>query len=304
MKAVRFGEYGGVDVLDTAEVPVPEPGPGEALVQVKAAGINPGEAKIRQGLLHSRYPATFPSGEGSDLAGIVTRTGNGVAGFAVGDEVIGYTDNRASHAEYVVVPEEHLTGRPAAIPWEVAGSLYVAGCTAYAAVRAVALASGDTVVVAGAAGGVGCLTVQLARLAGASVVGLASQGHHDWLRSKGVTPVTYGDGVANRIRAVAPRTDAFIDTFGAGYVRLALDLGISPNRIDTIANFAAVQEYGVKAEGNAGGASASTLAELAGLVAAGKLEVPIAAAFPLEAVRDAYRQLEQGHTRGKIVLIP
>ena len=149
MKAVRFGEYGGVDVLDTAEVPVPEPGPGEALVQVKAAGINPGEAKIRQGLLHSRYPATFPSGEGSDLAGIVTRTGNGVAGFAVGDEVIGYTDNRASHAEYVVVPEEHLTGRPAAIPWEVAGSLYVAGCTAYAAVRAVALASGDTVVVAG-----------------------------------------------------------------------------------------------------------------------------------------------------------
>jgi len=304
VKAVRFGEYGGVDVLDTAEVPVPEPGPGEALVQVKAAGINPGEAKIRQGLLHSRYPATFPSGEGSDLAGIVTRTGNGVAGFAVGDEVIGYTDNRASHAEYVVVPEEHLTGRPAAIPWEVAGSLYVAGCTAYAAVRAVALASGDTVVVAGAAGGVGCLTVQLARLAGASVVGLASQGHHDWLRSKGVTPATYGDGVANRIRAVAPRTDAFIDTFGAGYVRLALDLGISPNRIDTIANFAAVQEYGVKAEGNAGGASASTLAELAGLVAAGKLEVPIAAAFPLEAVRDAYRQLEQGHTRGKIVLIP
>ena len=304
MKAVRFGEYGGVDVLDTAEVPVPEPGPGEALVQVKAAGINPGEAKIRQGLLHSRYPATFPSGEGSDLAGIVTRTGNGVAGFAVGDEVIGYTDNRASHAEYVVVPEEHLTGRPAAIPWEVAGSLYVAGCTAYAAVRAVALASGDTVVVAGAAGGVGCLTVQLARLAGASVVGLASQGHHDWLRSKGVTPVTYGDGVANRIRAVAPRTDAFIDTFGAGYVRLALDLGISPNRIDTIANFAAVQEYGVKAEGNAAGASASTLAELAGLVAAGKLEVPIAATFPLDAVRDAYRQLEQGHTRGKIVLIP
>ena len=304
MKAVRFGEYGGVDVLDTAEVPVPEPGPGEALVQVKAAGINPGEAKIRQGLLHSRYPATFPSGEGSDLAGIVTRTGNGVAGFAVGDEVIGYTDNRASHAEYVVVPEEHLTGRPAAIPWEVAGSLYVAGCTAYAAVRAVALASGDTVVVAGAAGGVGCLTVQLARLAGASVVGLASEGHHDWLRSKGVTPVAYGDGVADRIRAVAPRTDAFIDTIGAGYVRLALDLGISPNRIDTIANFAAVQEYGVKAEGNAGGASASTLAELAGLVAAGKLEVPIAAAFPLEAVRDAYRQLEQGHTRGKIVLIP
>jgi NADPH:quinone reductase-like Zn-dependent oxidoreductase len=304
VKAVRFGEYGGVDVLDVVDVPVPEPGPGEALVQVRAAGINPGEAKIRQGLLHSRWPATFPSGEGSDLAGIVTRTGNGAAGFAIGDEVIGYTDNRASHAEYVVVPAEHLTSRPPAVSWEAAGSLSVAGFTAYAAVRAVALASGDTVVVAGAAGGVGCLAVQLARLAGASVVGLASEGHHDWLRSKGVTPVAYGDGVADRIRAVAPRTDAFIDTIGAGYVRLALDLGISPNRIDTIANFAAAGEYGVKAEGNAAGASASTLAELAGLVAARKLEVPIAAVFHLDSVRDAYRQLEHGHTRGKIVLVP
>jgi NADPH:quinone reductase-like Zn-dependent oxidoreductase len=304
VKAVRFSEYGGVDVLEVVEVPVPEPGPGEALVQVKAAGINPGEAKIRQGLLHSRWPATFPSGEGSDLAGIVTKAGNGVAGIAVGDEVIGYTDNRASHAEYALVPAEYLTGRPAGVPWDVAGSLYVAGCTAYAAVRAVALGPGDTVVVAGAAGGVGCLTVQLALLAGAAVIGLASEPHHDWLRSKGVTPVTYGDGMADRIRSVALKTDALIDTFGSGYVRLALDLGVSPDRIDTIADFAAVQEYGVKAEGNAAGASASTLAELAGLVAAGKLEVPIAATFPLEAVRDAYRQLEQGHTHGKIVLIP
>jgi NADPH:quinone reductase-like Zn-dependent oxidoreductase len=303
VKAVQFSEYGGVDVLEVVEVPVPEPGRGEALVQVKAAGINPGEAKIRQGLLHSLWPATFPSGEGSDLAGIVTKTGNGVAGFAAGDEVIGYTDNRASHAEYAVVASEHLTRRPAGVPWEAAGSLYVAGCTAYAAVRAVALTSGDTVVVSGAAGGVGCLTVQLATLAGATVIGLASERHHDWLRSKGVIPVTYGDGVADRIRAAAPKTDAFIDTFGAGYVRLALDLGVSPDRIDTIANFAAVQEFGVKAEGNAAGASASTLAELAGLVAAGKLEVPIAATFPLEAVRDAYRQLEEGHTRGKIVLV-
>ncbi len=304
MKAVRFKEYGGVDVLEVVEVPVPEPGPGEALVQVKAAGINPGEAKIREGLLHSRWPATFPSGEGSDLAGIVTRTGNGVDGFAAGDEVIGYTDNRASQAEYAVVASEHLALRPDGVPWEAAGSLYVAGCTAWAAVRAVALASGDTVVVSGAAGGVGCLTVQLATLAGATVIGLASERHHDWLRSKGVIPVSYGEGVADRIRAAAPKTDAFIDTFGAGYVRLALDLGVSQDRIDTIANFTAAAEYGVKAEGNAAGASASTLAELAGLVAAGKLEVPIAATFPLEAVRDAYRQLEEGHTRGKIVLVP
>lgn len=304
MKAVRFADYGGVDVLEVVEVPVPEPGPGRVLVQVKAAGINPGEAKIRAGLLHARWPATFPSGEGSDLAGVVASVGPAVTAFADGDEVIGFTDSRASQAEYVLTEVEHLTIKPAAVSWAVAGSLYVAGCTAYAAVRAVSLAPGDTVVVAGAAGGVGSIAVQLARLAGAEVVGLASENHHDWLRSKGVIPVTYGDSVADRIRAVAPKADAFIDTVGAGYVRLAVDLGVSPDRIDTIADFAAVQEYGVKAEGNAAGASASVLAELAGLAAAGQLEVPIAATFPLDQVRDAYRLLEQGHTLGKIVLIP
>jgi D-arabinose 1-dehydrogenase-like Zn-dependent alcohol dehydrogenase len=155
MKAVRFDEYGDVDVLTIAEVPTPEPGPGQVLVQVKAAGINPGEAKIREGLLHQMWPSTFPSGQGSDLAGLVSRTGPGVTGVSVGEEVIGYTDNRASQAEYVVVEEQNLTAKPAALPWEVAGSLFVAGATAYAAVRAVALTRADTVVVSGAAGGVG-----------------------------------------------------------------------------------------------------------------------------------------------------
>jgi NADPH:quinone reductase-like Zn-dependent oxidoreductase len=304
MKAVRFAAYGGVDVLDVVDVPTPEPGPGEVLVAVRAAGINPGEAKIRAGLLHSRWPATFPSGEGSDFAGVVTTTGPGVTTFATGAEVIGYTDNRASHAEYVLAEAEHLTIKPPGVPWEVAGSLYVAGCTGYAAVRSVSLAAGDSVVVAGAAGGVGSITVQLARLAGAEVIGLAGQANHDWLRSKGVVPIRYGDGVADRIRAVAAEPDAFIDAVGAGYVRLAIDLGVTPDRIDTIADFAAVAEYGVKAEGNAAGASASVLGELAGLVAAGQLEVPIAAAFPLDQVRDAYRLLDQGHTHGKIVLVP
>jgi NADPH:quinone reductase-like Zn-dependent oxidoreductase len=304
MKAVRFAAYGGVDVLDVVEVPAPEPGPGEVLVAVKAAGINPGEAKIREGVLHSRFPATFPSGEGSDFAGVVTAAGPGVTAFAAGAEVIGYTDNRASHAEYVLAAAGHLTGKPAGVPWEVAGALYVAGCTAYAAVRALSLAPGECVVVAGAAGGVGSIAVQLARLAGAEVIGLAGPAHHDWLRSRGVSPVTYGDGVAQRIRAAAPKTDAFIDTVGGDYVQLALGLGVSPGRIDTIANFAAVQEYGVRAEGNAAGASAEVLAGLADRIVAGQLEVPIAASFPLDAVRDAYLLLAQGHTRGKIVLVP
>lgn len=304
MQAVRFSEYGGIGVLQVAEVPVPEPGEGEVLVAVRAAGINPGEAKIRAGLLHSRWPATFPSGQGSDLAGVVTAAGAGVAGVAAGDEVIGYTDSRASHAQFAAVPAGQLTPRPAAVPWEVAGSLHVAGCTAWAAVRAVAAGPGDTVVVAGAAGGVGSITVQLARLAGATVIGIAGPANHDWLTARGVTPVGYDGDVAAAVRAAAPRADAFIDTFGAGYVQLAVGLGISPDRIDTIADFGAAEKFGVRAEGNAAGASAAVLAELAALVAAGRLEVPVAAAFPLADVRDAYRLLEQGHTRGKIVLLP
>jgi NADPH:quinone reductase-like Zn-dependent oxidoreductase len=304
VKAVRFEHYGSVDVLNVVDVPVPVPGPRQVLVQVSAAGINPGEAKIRDGLLHKRFPATFPSGQGSDLAGVVTALGPGAVGVTVGENVIAYTDNRASQAEYVLVEAANLAPKPDAVPWDVAGALYVVGATAYAAVRAVATAAGETVVVAGAAGGVGSVAVQLARLAGATVIGLASPANHEWLAGKGVIPVTYGDGVADRIRHAAPTVDAFIDTQGGDYVQLALELGVSPARIDTIANFSAVAEYGVKGDGNSAGASAGTLAQLAGLIAAGQLEVPIAATFPLTDVRDAYRRLAGGHIRGKIVLIP
>jgi NADPH:quinone reductase-like Zn-dependent oxidoreductase len=301
-KAVRFDEYGGVDVLNVVDVPRPVPGPGQVLVRVKAAGINPGEAKIREGLLHARWPAEFPSGQGSDLAGIVAQTGPEVTGVAAWDEVIGFTDRRSSQAEYVLVEAENLTAKPAGLPWEVAGALFVAGATAYAAVRAVALTAGDTVVVSGAAGGVGSIAVQLARRAGATVIGLASEANHEWLAGHAVIPVSYGDGVIERIRQAAGQVDAFIDTFGADYVQLALELGVAPARVDTIANFDAVQRYGVKAEGNAAGASASVLAELAELIASGQLEVPVTATFPLADVRDAYRRLAQGHVLGKIVL--
>jgi NADPH:quinone reductase-like Zn-dependent oxidoreductase len=304
MKAVRFDHYGGIDVLKVADVPRPAPGPGQVLVQVKAAGINPGEAKIREGLLHSRWPATFPSGEGSDLAGIVAQIGDRVTGFAPGDEVIGFTDNRASQAEYVVVEEKNLAAKPAGVPWEVAGALFVAGTTAYAAVRSVALSTGDTVAVSGAAGGVGSIAVQLARRAGATVIGLASEANHEWLASHGVIPVTYGDGVADRIRRAAGQVDAFIDTHGDDYVEVALELGVQPSRIDTIVRFDAVAKYGVKSEGTAFAASAAVLAELAGLIAAGELEVPIAATFPLDQVAEAYARLETGHVLGKIVLVP
>src|SRR5689334_17988423 len=215
-KAVRFDEYGGIDVLEIRDVARPEPGPDQVLVAVRAAGINIGEAKIREGLVRDIFPATFPSGEGSDLAGVVEEVGSGVKGVAVGDEVIGFTNNRASHAEYVLVEAANLTAKPAEIPWEVAGALFVAGVTGVATVRAVAPTPGEAVVIAGAGGGVGVFAVQLAVRTGARVIALASERHHAWLRERGAVPVAYGDGVTRRITAAALETPvaAFIDLVG------------------------------------------------------------------------------------------
>lgn len=304
-KAVRFTTYGGPEVLTIDDVPVPAPGPGEVLVRVRAAGINPGEIAIREGVFHDRWPATFPSGQGSDFAGVVEAVGEGVDAWAAGDEVLGFTHDRRSQAELVVAEADHLTAKPAGLSWEVAGSLFVTGTTAYAATRAVAVGPGQTVVVSAAAGGVGTLAVQLLVRTGARVIGLASEPNHGWLREHGVEPLTYGDGVADRIRAAAPDgVDAFADLFGAPYVDLALELGVPVDRINTIKDFPAVQAHGVRFEGNNDAASAEVLAELAALVASGELEAPVAATYPLDRVRDAYAELAERHTRGKIVLIP
>ena len=307
MRAVRFDRYGDIDVLDVRTVPRLPAGAGRVLVQVKAAGINPGEAAIRKGLLHDRWPASFPSGQGSDLAGIVAEVGPGVTAFRPGDEVYGFTDERASHADYVAVPAEQLTAKPAGLPWDVAGSLFVAGTTAYAAVRAVGLGANDTVAVAGAAGGVGTIAVQLAKRTGATVLGIASAGNDAWLSAHGVVPVNYGDDLAARLMAAAPsgKIDAFLDFFGGGYVELAVDrLGVNPDRVNSIIDFAAVEAFKTKSVGSAEAANVSALAELAGLVTAGQLEVPIAKTYELGDVKVAFRDLEERHTRGKIVLIP
>jgi NADPH:quinone reductase-like Zn-dependent oxidoreductase len=304
-RAVRFDKYGDLDVLQVVEVERPIPGPGKVLVRVKAAGINPGEASIRKGMFADRWPATFPSGQGSDLAGVVEETGPGVTNVAQGEEVIGFSNDRSSQAELVLVDASNLVPRPANVSWEQAGALFVVGTTAYAAVRSVGLNTGDTVVVSGAAGGVGSIAVQLAKNAGAKVIGLAGEANHKWLTDHGVIPVAYGDGVEERIRAASgEKVDAFVDTFGGGYVELALKLGVPKDRIDTIIDFAAAAKHGVKTEGNHQAASADVLAQLADRLAAGRLEVPIAKVYPLAEVRDAYRQLEQRHTRGKIVLRP
>lgn len=304
-RAVRFDEYGDVDVLQVREVEVPRPGPGEVRIRVRAAGINPGEATIRRGAFHDVFPADFPSGEGTDFAGVVERVGPGVDAFSAGDDVIGFTDGRSSHAEEVTVPAVNLVPKPDAVPFEVAGALFVAGAAALASVRSVNPKDGETVLVSGAAGGVGVIAAQLAVLRGARVVGIASGRNHVFLESLGVVPVAYGDGLRAAIAAVAPDgVDAVIDTYGGGYVALGRELGVPAERINTVIDWAAAQEHGARTDGTGTAAEAATLTELADLVAAGRLTVPIAAEYSLEHVREAYTELERRHTRGKIVLVP
>ena len=304
-RAVRFDRYGGPEVLYVADIPMPTPAAGEVVVEVRAAGINPGEASIRRGLLHERFPATFPSGQGSDLAGIVTELGVGVDRWTPGDEVLGFSWRRSSHATHVSVPANQLVRKPVELGWEVAGSMYVVGCTAYAAVRAVAAGAGDTVAVSAAAGGVGSIVVQLLRVRGARAVGIASPANAEWLTAHGAVPVAYGEGLAERLReASADGIDAFIDLFGPEYVQLAFDIGISPDRIETIISREKAEEIGAKTDGSGTASTPEVLTEMAALAASGAIEVPIAATFPLDEVREAFEQLEQRHTRGKIVLIP
>jgi NADPH:quinone reductase-like Zn-dependent oxidoreductase len=305
-KAVRFEQYGGTDVLKVVEVDKPEPAAGEIRVEVIASSVNPGEAKIRSGELKDVFPADFPSGQGSDFAGRVDRLGEGVTGIDLGDEVVGFSDTRSAHATEVVVPAGNVVPKPASVTWEQAATLYVAGTTALAAVRAVDAAQGDVVVVAGATGGVGVFAVQLARNAGATVIGVARSEDADVLRELGAVPVAYGDGVAERIRDALPegssKVDAFIDTVGAGTVELAIELGVAPERIDTIADPSAAERYGVKIDGNAAGGGAPALAELAALIDRGELTVPVAQIFPLERVAEAYDHLDSEHVVGKVVL--
>jgi NADPH:quinone reductase-like Zn-dependent oxidoreductase len=303
-RAVRFTEYGGRDVLHVDTIDIPTPGAGEIVVEVRAAGTNPGEAAIRQGFFDTENPK-LPSGQGSDFAGVVQSIGDGVTTVSVGDEVLGWSFSRSSQASHVLVPADQVVEKPASISWEAAGSLYVVGVTAYAAVRAIAPSEGETVAVSAAAGGVGSVVVQMLRHKGVNVLGIASASNADWLTLHGVTPILYGDGLEDRLRAAAPDgIDAFIDLFGPDYLDLAVALGVPVDRIETIISFEKAQQLGTKAEGSVDATTTDILAEVAGLVADGTIEIPIAATFPLEDVQDAYSQLEDRHTHGKIVLLP
>jgi NADPH:quinone reductase-like Zn-dependent oxidoreductase len=231
--------------------------------------------------------------------------GPGVTDFAAGDEVLGFSWTRSSHATHAIVPAEQLIAKPPELDWPAAGSLGVAGVTAWAAVDAVAPRAGETIAVSGAAGGVGALVTQMLAGRDVRVLAIASPANADWLRAHGATPVAYGPDLEADLRAAAPDgIDAFIDLFGPEYVQLAVELGIAPARIETIIAFAKAGEVGAQAKGSSDASNRAVLQEMAELVVSGQVEVPIAATYPLDDVREAFGVLEQRHTRGKIVLIP
>ena len=301
-RAVKFWRYGGPDVLQLVEVERPHAEPGTVVVEVVTAALNPGEIGIREGHFDALWPATFPEGQGNDFAGHVVEVGADVAGFSIGDQVLGFAP-RAAQADFVVVGTDALAPKPPALSWEAAATIAGAGATAWAAVEAVRPGPGETVVVSAAAGGVGVIGAQLARLRGAHVIGTASEPNFALLRSLGVTPVRYGPGLAERISAAAPSgVDAYIDTFGAGNVDVAIGLGVKPDRINTLADGAAVLEYGVHSDAQEEAASPAVWATLADMAAEGQFTIPVAQVYPLEEVAQAYRDVATRHTSGKRVL--
>lgn len=304
MRAVRFDRYGDETVLQVQEVDDPEPGEGEVVVRVIAAGTNPGEVGIRSGRFASMFPATFPEGQGSDLAGRIVAVGAGVTDLAIGQPVIGFSDSRNAQAELALLPAARVLPKPEALDWDVAATLYVAGTTALAALQTVPIGPGDTAVVAGAAGGVGVYLTQLAVGTGARVIAIAGEANHDWLRAHGAEPVVYGEGLEERLRSAAPDgITAFFDLHGDGYTDLAIALGVSPARVETIIDFAASERLGIRAEGmTALRDPADGIRQLAAIASQGGFEVPIKARFPLERVQEAYREVSRRSGLGKVVL--
>jgi NADPH:quinone reductase-like Zn-dependent oxidoreductase len=294
-RAVRYSEHGGVEVLQVVEVEEPQASTGQVRVAVKAAGLNPYDAKARRALYGERK---LPSGQGAEFAGVVDQVGEDVTTVSVGDEVLGWT-SFAAQAEYVVVKADRVAPKPSELDWPAAGGIGLVGNTALRSTRSLDLGPADTVLVSAAAGGVGLLAVQLARATGATVVATASSANHDFLRSLGAIPVAYGEGQLERLREASPRGyTAMLDNHGRDSVLLGLELGIRPERVNSIADS---DELGIQTVGG-GGKTAEELAWLAQSVASGELQFPILETFPMDQVQDAYRLLETGHGLGKIVL--
>jgi NADPH:quinone reductase-like Zn-dependent oxidoreductase len=302
MKAVTFTEYGGPEVLQVAEVDEPHPGSGQIRVAVRAAGVNPVDWKARSGVMREVMPVSFPAITGREAAGVVDEVGPDVTDFAIDDEVFGFAVGGAA-AERAILDD--VARKPAGLSWEEAAGLPVAVETSVRVFTVLGgVGEGQTIVVNGAAGGVGVAAVQLARARGARVIGTASERNHEFLRSLGAEPTTYGDGLVERVRALAPDgVDLAFDTAGQGGVPDLITLTGDPARVATIADFGAAA-LGVKVTGGGDFRAVEALGEAADLAEAGRLRMPIERTFTFAQAGDAHRASQEGHVRGKLVLIP
>lgn len=305
MRAATYDRY----TSDPADVqvrnlPTPKVFPGSVLIEVRAAGVNPVDWKVMSGGLDSLLDAVFPVIPGWDVAGVVVDTGVDTPEFAVGDEVLAYARKDVLHegtfAELVAVPAAHVARKPADLPWEQAGALPLAGGTALRTLDALEVSSGDTVLIHAAAGGVGSLGVQIAKARGARVLGTASPQNHDFLRELGAEPVAYGDGLADRVRELAPAGVDAVADFVGGQLDTTLRVLAEGGRHASIADNTVAEHGGRVIWVRPDGAQTQRLADLA---AKGDLTVPISATFGLDEVPDAFAASQKGHTRGKNVIV-
>jgi NADPH:quinone reductase-like Zn-dependent oxidoreductase len=299
MRAAVYTETGEpTDVLSVSEIEEPHAGPGQVRIAVRAAGVNPIDWKIVGGTMGGSTGG--PKVPGIDAAGVVDEVGEGVTGVRVGDAVFGQAAT-GSAAEYAVLSA--WAQKPDTASFEVAGGLGVAAETAVRVLDLLGLRPGQTVVVDGASGGVGSVTVQLAVSRGLRVIGTAGEANQDFVRSLGALPTRHGPGLADRVRALAPDgVDGGVDTAGRGSVRELVELTGDPAKVVTIADFGA-RELGVQVT-TGGGGQVARMEQVADLLAAGRLELPIAGTFPLERIGEAYAESRAGHVRGKLVLLP
>ncbi|MFJ6718248.1 MULTISPECIES: NADP-dependent oxidoreductase [unclassified Streptomyces] len=303
MRAMAYETYGGTEVLTETRLPVPKVAPGEVLVRVKYAGVNPVDWKIMAGGLDALMDVVYPVVPGWDVAGTVERVGIDVPEYAVGDEVIAYARKDYVHggtfAEFVSVPVRALAAKPASLDWKQAAGLPLAGLTAYQLLTRLGTGKDDTVLVHGASGGVGSLGVQIARALGARVIGTASPRNHDRLRELGCEPVAYGDGLADRVRELAPEGVDVVADFVGGVLDVTRAVLAEGGRHASIADHTVL---------GAGGQwmwvrpDASDLTELGRLADSGLLTVPVAETFPLARLAAAFELSQAGHTAGKIVI--
>jgi NADPH:quinone reductase-like Zn-dependent oxidoreductase len=301
MKAIVFDTFGGTEVLHEAETALPEPGPGQVRVRVRAVGVNPVDGKIRSGIMEAIFPTTLPAVPGGEIAGVVDALGEGVERLSVGDEVLGWSDTGA-YAQYALADASVLAAKPAGLDWTHAAALPVASDGAERVLDLLGVKAGETLLIHGASGALGTVAVQLAVARGARVIGTAGPANQEYVTSLGATALVYGEGLVERVRAVAPDgVDAVFDAAGKGALEDSITLRGGTDRVVTTADFRARDLGVVFAEGPQR-RSAARLAELAEQAAAGTLTLTVGATYPLAEAAKAQQVSDAGHGRGKLVL--